>query len=145
MVRSAAREDVEAVADLEKQVSSPWNISLISSELVYPGSVVLVAESAGEAAGWCCCRYESTEAELLKLTVAEKWRRRSVATRLLDALESKLREMSVDSLYLEVRSKNIPGTTFYAQAGFTVHGRRINYYSQPHDDALILQKQLNPY
>ena len=138
-----AREDVEAVADLEKQVPSPWNISLISSELDYASTFALVAEATGEVAGWCCCRHESPEAELLKVTVAAKWRHRSVATRLLISLEIKLRAIGVESLYLEVRSKNIPATKFYDQAGFTVHGRRINYYSQPSDDALILQKLLH--
>lgn len=137
-----ASNDVEAVVDLEKQVFSPWNKSLIKSELKYASSIALVVKTAGELAGWCCCRYENTEAELLKMTVAEKWRRRSVATRLLNALESRLRAMSVESLYLEVRAKNVPATTFYNQAGFTVTGRRINYYSQPNDHALILQKLL---
>ena len=138
-----ARNDVKAVADLEAQVPSPWNRSLISSELNYARSFVLIGEAAGEVAGWCCCRHESTEAEVLKLSVAMKWRRRSVATRLLNALESRLREINVESLYLEVRSKNAPALTFYAQAGFTVQGRRINYYSQPSDDALLLRKLLH--
>ena len=138
-----AREDAEAVADLEKQVPSPWNISLISSELDYASAFTLVAEAAGEVAGWCCCRHVSPEAEMLKMTVAVKWRRRSVATRLLKSLESKLREIGVENLYLEVRSRNVPAAKFYDRAGFTVHVRRINYYSQPSDDALILHKLLH--
>jgi ribosomal-protein-alanine N-acetyltransferase len=82
------------------------------------------------------------EAELLKMTVAEKWRRRHAAARLLHVLEHELHEREVVRLYLEVRSKNVPAVSFYTQAGFTVNGRRINYYSQPGDDALILQKLL---
>ena len=138
-----ASNDVMAVADLEAQIPSPWNRSLISSELNYARSFALICEASGEVAGWCCCRYESTEAELLKLSVAVTWRRRSMATRLLNALESRLREISVASLYLEVRSKNVPALAFYDQAGFTVQGRRINYYSQPSDDALLLRKLLH--
>lgn len=138
-----AREDIKAVADLEKQVPSPWNISLISGELDYSCSFALVAEAAGDVAGWCCCRYENMEAELLKMTVAAKWRRRSVATRLLNTLEITLRARGVEKLFLEVRSKNVPAATFYDQAGFTVNGRRINYYTQPRDDALLLQKLLD--
>ena len=137
-----ATEDVEAVADLEKQVFSPWNKSLIESELDYASSFALVAEASGGLAGWCCCRHVHAEAELLKMTVAEKWRRRCVATRLLQTLERKLQEINVARLYLEVRSKNFPAVAFYNQAGFTVSGRRINYYIQPSDDALILQKLL---
>ena len=141
-MKAIAREDVEAVADLEKQVFSPWNKSLIESELDYASSLALVAETSGELAGWCCCRHVHAEAELLKMTVAKKWRRRSVATRLLHTLERRLGKINVARLYLEVRSKNFPAVTFYNQAGFTVGGRRINYYNQPSDDALILQKLL---
>ena len=142
VVRAIATEDVEAVADLETQVFSPWNKSLIGSELDYASSLALVSETSGELAGWCCCRHVHEEAELLKMTVAKKWRRRSVATWLLHTLERKLREINVARLYLEVRSKNFPAVTFYNQAGFTVSGRRINYYKQPSDDALEMQKLL---
>ena len=133
---------VETVAEFEKQVFSPWNRSLIKGELDHPGSSAFVAITAGEPVGWCCCRHVHAEAELLKMTVAEEWRRRHVATRLLHTLEHELREREVGRLYLEVRSKNIPAVAFYIQAGFTVTGRRINYYSQPGDDAQMMQKLL---
>ena len=65
-----------------------------------------------------------------------------MATCLLAALEKGLRDVGVVRLYLEVRSENLPAVSFYHQSGFTVTGRRINYYSQPSDDALVLQKNI---
>ena len=142
-VRALAEGDLEAVVAIEKQVLSSWDKSQIVDELQFSQSIVVSAEVAGELAGWCCCRYEQDEAELLKLTVAEKWPRLSVATTLLSALESELRKLSAAHLFLEVRSENLAALAFYAEAGFTATGRRINYYSQPSDDALVLRKTLS--
>ena len=135
--------DVEIVVHLEKQAPSPWGRSLIKDELNRNHSFTLVAVVADEVVGWCCSRYVQDEAELLKISIAESWRRRSVAKRMLAALEGRLRSVAVLTLYLEVRSENLPALSFYRQAGFTATGRRINYYSQPRDDAVILRKQIS--
>ncbi len=135
--------DVEIVVRLEKQAPSPWGRSLIKDELNRNHSFTLVAVVADEVVGWCCSRYVKEEAELLKISVAESWRRRSVAKFMLAALEKQLRTVAVLTLYLEVRSENLPALSFYRQVGFTVTGRRINYYSQPRDDAVILRKPIS--
>ena len=139
-----AHEDIEAVVQLEAQVLSPWNRSLIENELAHARSVTLAALTATGVVGWCTSRYVLDEAELLKIGVAENWRRRSMATRLLSSLEEELRDVEVLSIHLEVRSENLPAVCFYRQVGFTVTRRRINYYSQPSDDALILSKNISP-
>ena len=135
--------DVEIVVRLEKQAPSPWGRSLIKDELNCNHSFTQVAVAADEVVGWCCSRYVKEEAELLKISVAESWRRRSVAKFMLAALEKQLRNVAVLTLYLEVRSENLPALCFYRQVGFTVTGRRINYYSQPRDDAVILRKPIS--
>ena len=135
--------DVEIVVRLEKQAPSPWGRSLIKDELNRNHSFTLVAVVADEVVGWCCSRYVKDEAELLKISVAETWRRRSVAKLMLAALEERLRTVAVITLHLEVRSENLPALSFYRQVGFTVTGRRINYYSQPRDDAVILRKPIS--
>ena len=134
--------DIEPVFHLENQAPSPWGRALIEDELNHDQSIVLVAIVAGEVVGWCCCRYIQDEAELLKIGVAESWRRRSVAALMLAALEEELQTVGALSLYLEVRSENLPAVSFYRQAGFTATGRRINYYSQPRDDAVVLRKSI---
>ena len=135
--------DVEIVVRLEKQAPSPWGRSLIKDELNRNHSITLVAVVADEVVGWCCSRYVKEEAELLKISVAQSWRRRSVAKFMLAALEKQLRTVAVLTLYLDVRSENLPALSFYRQVGFTVTGRRINYYSQPRDDAVILRKPIS--
>ena len=142
-VRPIIGRDAEAIAHLERQVSSPWNISLIEAELAHARSFSLAAIVKEEMVGWCCCRYVRDEAELLKISVAERWRHRSVATLMLAALEEQLRAVDTCCLYLEVRAENQPAISFYLRSGFTVTGRRINYYSQPRDDALMFKKTIS--
>ena len=46
------------------------------------------------------------------------------------------------SVLLEVRESNLPAQNCYAQAGFTVVGRRKNYYELPKEDALLMGREL---
>ncbi len=135
--------DIETIIRLETLAPSPWGRALIEDELNRDHCFTLVAVVAEEVVGWCCSRYLQDEAELLKISVAESWRRHSVARLMLAALEEQLRAVAVLTLYLEVRSENLPAVSFYRQAGFTATGRRINYYSQPRDDAVILRKPIS--
>ena len=48
----------------------------------------------------------------------------------------------VRSVLLEVRESNLPAQKCYERAGFTVVGRRKNYYELPKEDALLMGRQL---
>ena len=61
---------------------------------------------------------------------------------LLESFFSFYLEQGVGEMYLEVRSLNHAARTFYLGHGFTEVGRRINYYRQPSDDALVMKKIL---
>ena len=135
--------DGGAVSVLEVQIPSPWSSSLIEEECCRNDSIVLVATADDDIIGWCCSRVMQSEAELLKLTVREGWRRRSIGNKLLETLEKRLLQAGVCWLFLEVRSANFPAISFYRRVGFTQVGMRINYYSQPKDDALIFKKPIN--
>jgi len=44
--------------------------------------------------------------------------------------------------YLEVRSANIAAERLYRKLGFEVIGKRINYYAETGEDALVMTKTL---
>jgi len=130
------------VAAIEQHELSAWSRSLIESEFECERSTLLVATAGFSIIGWCCSRGIGEEAELLKIGVLPDWRRRSVGTALLAELLEFLRLADVESLLLEVRSCNEIALRFYSERGFTLVGRRINYYSHPDDDALIMNKRV---
>jgi len=141
-IRPLADADIADLAEIEKEAPSAWSTSAIAAELMQKSGVQLVSSMGKTPSGWLCCRVNGFEAELLKVTVSRKCRRKGLATRLLSYLEKELTEHGVNELFLEVRSSNVSAITFYLQVGFTEVGRRIRYYRQPIDDALLFKKKL---
>jgi ribosomal-protein-alanine N-acetyltransferase len=134
--------DLAAVAAIEGQEFSAWSEASIASELQRVDSLPIVICSEDTVVGWGCCRHTECEAELLKIGVTQSLRRRGLGSILLDTFISELQQRRISELFLEVRSLNHPALSFYLNSGFTEAGRRINYYRQPSDDALVLKKSI---
>ena len=64
------------------------------------------------------------------------------SVKLVTIMMGLMKHMGVASVLLEVRESNLPAQNCYAQAGFTVVGRRKNYYELPKEDALLMGREL---
>jgi len=73
--------------------------------------------------------------------VADQFRRRGHATRLLRFVLAEATAAGVTRATLEVRRSNVAALRLYDQFGFQVGGIRPDYYIQPVEDALILWNQ----
>jgi ribosomal-protein-alanine N-acetyltransferase len=135
-----AAEDIPAICAIERQEPSAWDESQVGEELELSVSIQLVASLAGEVIGWCCARHVGPEAELMKISVTGTQRHKKVSTRLLGCMEIHLLGSGVKHMFLDVRLRNAAAISFYRQAGFTELSRRIRYYRQPEDDALVFKK-----
>ena len=135
-----AAADLRAIAALEGAEFSAWSEALIGAELGRCDGAALVVCDGAAVVGWGCCRHNSFEAELMKITVLPSLRCRGLGSVLLESFFCFYRQHNIEVMYLEVRSLNHGARTFYLGHGFTEVGRRINYYRQPSDDALILKK-----
>lgn len=82
------------------------------------------------------------EIQIDNLAVASNYRRMGVGTLLLFSVIKFAREKGMSGLVLEVRSANQAALNLYQQAGFSIIGRRKNYYQCPTDDALIMGLKL---
>jgi len=92
----------------------------------------------------------SGECELQNIVVAAAWRRVGIGQRLLAAgmlwcktwrRESKEAEELGLRLYLEVRASNTVAIAFYRGTGFVEAGRRLAYYTQPSEDAIVMERK----
>ena len=70
------------------------------------------------------------------------YRRRGIGFDLVTAMLGLMKKGGVRSVLLEVRESNLPAQNCYARAGFTVVGRRKNYYELPKEDALLMGREL---
>ncbi len=135
--------DVPQIAELERQCfSDPWSEMSISSELENPLSLWLVEERDGAVAGYIGSQSVPPESDVMNLAVAPLYRRQGIGRALMRALMTELYSRGMKSLSLEVRTANANAIALYTALGFVEVGRRLKYYVNPIEDALILRKEL---
>ena len=83
-------------------------------------------------------RQIAPEGEIYRLATLPKYRRRSIAYRLLDYAVKTERGRGLELLFLEVREKNAPARALYSSYGFREISTRKNYYKNPNDNAIIM-------
>lgn len=96
-------------------------------------------------AGFILSRKALDEAEVLTVLVAPNQRRQGVAAKILAAHLARLAALGAKALFLEVDEANAAALALYRRYGFTIEGRRKNYYalaSGARSDALIMKREL---
>lgn len=108
-----------------------------------PRRIVLVAEMAGQIAGFSVASVVVGQAELESIAVVESSQRCGIGSELLQATKREARSLGAHEIVLEVRESNIGAAALYAKAGFGVMGRRPGYYGNPVEDAILLGLRLD--
>jgi ribosomal-protein-alanine N-acetyltransferase len=95
------------------------------------------------AQGFVIASLVPPEAELETIAVAAEAQRQNIGTRLLRALVGELPKDQATELGLEVRASNSAAIGFYRAEGFAEVGRRLRYYADPEEDAILMRIQLS--
>lgn len=85
--------------------------------------------------------YCDVDAEIQDLLVDKAYRKKGIATKLLDKFFEILKVQKVQKVFLEVREGNKSAINLYQKNGFTLINTRKKYYNGG-ENALILQKTL---
>jgi ribosomal-protein-alanine N-acetyltransferase len=114
-----------------------------------PRRIALVAESpesdtpdSDAVAGFVVASLVAGEAELESIAVAADSQRHRCGGQLLVQLLAVLRELHVTRINLEVRASNQPALKLYRRQGFRETGRRVGYYADPVEDAVLMSLEL---
>jgi ribosomal-protein-alanine N-acetyltransferase len=119
-----------------------WNSATVAQVLRLTGAFGLLATLPERAnplfpgsddrtpAGFALVAGALDERELLSLGVTQPWRRRGVATSLIDGVIDRVRADGVVRLFLEVAEDNGEARRLYGSFGFEQVGRRPGYYSR---------------
>lgn len=134
---------VSQIAELEKICfSAPWSEQSIAYELNNPLSLWLVAMDGDAVAGYIGSQSVPPESDVMNVAVFPQYRRQGIGQMLVRSLAMELKTAGNTSLTLEVRASNDSAIALYEKLGFIQVGMRPNYYRNPREDALILQKVL---
>ncbi len=132
--------DLPAVQLIEQaSFTTPWPAHAYRSELETNRlATYLVVRAADALVGYAGMWVMVDEAHITTFAVHPAWRRRRIGERLLLALVDLARARRAREATLEVRLSNLPARRLYEKYGFRPVGIRPNYYSDDHEDALIM-------
>lgn len=138
-VRPAVEADLDWLCALEQECFSlPWTRDQLSHQLSGGGKMLLVAELDGERVGYMGLDFVLDEGYVTNVCTAGAFRRRGVASALIDAVIARARELDLSFVTLEARVSNAPARSLYALMGFAEVGIRPGYYEKPAEDAVIM-------
>lgn len=108
----------------------------------YFGTKAMVfADSArGQFAGFLLARSIFENLEILKVGVWPEFHRRGIGTLLMKAAYAEGMRRGCERCFLEVRKSNRGAIDFYLAHKFALAGVRRNYYAEPVEDALIMER-----
>lgn len=139
-IRQATAADLCAIHAIERQAfSDPWSPSAFAPLF---DDVALVAVRADVVVGYAFARAAAGEAEIVNLAVDPRERRHGVARQLVGACLERLGNAGAHQVLLEVREGNAAARALYADLGFREVGRRVRYYRNPPEDAVVLRRVL---
>ncbi len=139
VIKKMSPSHVGEIARLEKECfSTPWSEDGLKSELNNAFARFFVATYAGEIAGYVGAHNVLGEVYITNVAVFEKFRRKGVAKKLIDALLKTAKAENGNFVTLEVRKSNIPAVSLYEKCGFEKVGERKNFYEKPRENAVLM-------
>lgn len=136
-------DDLEAVLAIERaSFATPWSERTFRGLLQRRNARLAVAEDGGQVVGYAVAWFAGGQAELGDLAVRPESRRRGVGRLLLEAMLAAAEQERIEVMYLEVRESNLAARALYEQGGFVAVDRRLRYYADPTEDALVLRRPI---
>jgi [ribosomal protein S18]-alanine N-acetyltransferase len=146
-IRMLQLRDLSAIEDIERDsYATPWSRSMFAGELSKASSVCLGAfdEETGELIGYLIVSRYVDAWHVMNIAVNPAFRRRGIATALLERLFELTDDGGRRGYTLEVRVSNEAAIRLYEELGFKTRGIRRGYYTDNREDALIMWRDFEP-
>jgi ribosomal-protein-alanine N-acetyltransferase len=138
--------DVPVIVAIERAAYQfPWSEGIFR-DCLRVGYVCRVVDIGGDMAGYGIMSVGAGEAHILNVCIAEEYRGRGFARKVLQYLLDRARAAGMYEAFLEVRPSNTTAAHLYQSMGFEQVGIRRGYYQATvgREDAAVLRRVLNP-
>jgi len=143
LVEPAVEDHIDRILEIENEAfAPPWTHGTLLSELYRKDSFFAAAVENDRILGFVILRRMQDEGELLQIAVDQTERQRGIAGLLMTAALNDAIKNAVRTVFLEVRKSNNAAISLYGKHGFVFVRRRKDYYCNPMEDALIMQRRL---
>lgn len=140
--------DLDDIVEIEKSAFiCPWNLQSLLNELDCEDVYAYAARtnysgSDSSLIGYIFFRLIFEEMHILKIAVDDKYRDQGIATGLIKYGVHVAISSGASWVLLEVRPSNRVAISFYRKLGFTIIGKRKQYYLETGEDALVMYSNL---
>jgi [ribosomal protein S18]-alanine N-acetyltransferase len=139
-VVACREEDLGEVQQLLERSpeAAAWSKEALGELFEHYSRYFLVCFHGKEIAGFSCGRRILDEGEILNLAVQPQFRRQGIGSVLTKGLLEVFGREAVHRVFLEVRESNAKAIALYLSVGFRQVGRRMGYYRDAEEAALVL-------
>ncbi len=141
--------DIESLEKIEEEIHlSFWGTEnyrrFLEEFPEYFGCKAVVVKEVGrkEFAGFYLARSLFENLEILKVGVYPQYQRQGIGTQLMESAYSEGIRRGCRRCFLEVRKSNQNAIQFYYGHKFKISGSRLNYYTDPVEDAWVMEREL---
>jgi [ribosomal protein S18]-alanine N-acetyltransferase len=142
-LRRLEQRDLDTVEEIERaSYPTPWSRSMFAAELRKPSAIALGAYlEEGELVGYAFVSRYVDAWHVMNVAVSPAFRRRGIASTLLQRLFEVTASDPRRGYTLEVRVSNAEAIRLYERLGFESRGIRRGYYTDNREDALIMWRE----
>lgn len=143
LIRPVNRADIPAMMNLANRSPGAAHWLAEQYERIFadsgPRRVALLIEDQSTVHAFLIGRILDEEREIENIVVARSHHRLGLGKRLLEEFRKISQTEGAKAIFLEVRESNLPARRLYEKCGFAENGRRLGYYRQPEEDAVLYQ------
>lgn len=138
--RPMTLEDIPDVMVIEHEsFTLPWSEGAFRNEMTMNHFArYLILEVEGKPVGYCGMWTIVDEAHITNIAIRTAMRGQHLGEHLLRVMMDWAVELGMVRMTLEVRISNYIAQSLYGKMGFVPTGKRKDYYSDNHEDALIM-------
>ena len=146
-IRKVRKGDIDRIIDIERSWHhlSHWSIDsyyrLLSDDSFTSSFVAEMDDVAGRSkiVGFVIFHIAADVSEIYNIAVESSYARSGIGQQLMDAAIHESARRKASRVVLEVRKSNSPAINFYLKFTFKIAGERKNYYSNPIEDAYVME------
>lgn len=135
--------DLPEIMDIERvSFPTPWTEGMFLDELrtTHAQCLVIKIDVDGKTliAAYMIFWLVADEVHLHNLAVHNEFRRQGLAYNMMNLMKDIAAQTGITRQTLEVRESNGGAINLYQKCGFVVKGKRPHYYTDTHEDALVM-------
>ena len=142
-IEEMRRSDIDAVSIIEEECFSlPWSKRSLLEAFSHTPWAFFVARVQKKVVGYGGVYLILDEGQISNIAVLPAFRHMGIGQAILERIISHCNENGASKITLELRESNNAAYALYEKLGFFKVGARPNYYQNPTESAILMDKDL---